>query len=210
MVNSFHNNTTNFDKNQHFVTIIYKKLYNEIIEFNQNHITKDETDKVARKVRGIILNQEGKALVAKNMGIYILPGGSIEVENIKQALQRELLEEAGIEQVELEDIPFLKIENYDAKHYDKVSKKPITKLTETYFYFGKTQEQVNKAKQNLTESEKKGDFSISFQNLSVIEYLVEHNQTDNPKQQTFDREILTTLREFKKYRQEQLQELEER
>lgn len=182
----------------------------KIIEFNQNHITKDETDKVARKVRGIILNQEGKALVAKNMGIYILPGGSMEVENRKQALQRELLEEAGIEQVELEDIPFLKIENYDAKHYDKVSKRLITKLTETYFYFGKTQQQVNKVKQNLTESEKKGDFSISFENLSVIEYLVEHNQTDNPKQQIFDREILTTLREFKKYRQEQLQEFEER
>ena len=44
----------------------------KIIEFNQNHITREETDKVARKVRGIILNQEGKALVAKNMGIYIL------------------------------------------------------------------------------------------------------------------------------------------
>ncbi len=181
----------------------------KIIEFNQKHITKEEIDKSVRKARGIILNKKGKALLVKYKGIYMLPGGSIEEENEKEALQRELLEEAGIESVKLEDAPFLKLESYDRNYYDRKLQKDITRLTETYFYFGETQEEVNKEKQNLTESEEKGDFSISFENLSVIEYLVEHNETDNPKKGNFDREILTVLREFKKYREEQERETKE-
>lgn len=179
------------------------------IEFNQSHVTKEEIDKTLKKVRGIILNKEGKALLVKYAGIYMLPGGSIEEENEKEALQRELLEEAGIESVKLEDAPFLKLESYDRNYYDRKLQADITRLTETYFYFGKTTQEINKEKQNLTESEKKKDFSISFENLSVIEYLVEHNQTDNPKKGNFDREILTVLREFKKYREEQEKERKE-
>lgn len=182
----------------------------KIIEFNQNHITREETDKIVRKTRGIILNQEGKALLVKYKGIYMLPGGSIEEENIEEALKRELLEEAGIEYTKLEDAPFLKLKNYEINYFDRKLQANINRLTETYFYFGETTQKVNKEKQNLTESEEKGGFSISFENLSVIEYLVEHNETDNPKKENFDREILTTLREFKKYRQEKYQELEQR
>ena len=189
-----------------------KEIVMKKIEFNQNHITKEEIDKSVRKARGIILNKEGKALLVKYKGIYMLPGGSIEEENEKEALQRELIEEAGIENTKLEDAPFLKIESYDRNYYDRKLQKDITRLTETYFYFGETQEEVNKEKQNLTESEEKGDFSISFQNLSVIEYLVEHNETDNPKIEDSnikEAEILTVLREFKKYREEQAIETKE-
>ncbi len=176
------------------------------IEFNKNLVTKEEVDRTVRKVRGIILNKKGRALLVKYKGIYMLPGGSIEEENKKEALQRELLEEAGIDSVRLEDAPFLKLESYDRNYYDRKLQANITRLTETYFYFGETIQNVNKEKQNLTESEEKGDFSISFENLSVIEYLVEHNETDNPKKENFDREILTVLREFKKYREEQERE----
>lgn len=179
----------------------------KVIQFNKDNIAKEEIDKIVRKSRGIVLNEEGKALVAKYTGLYMLPGGKIEEKEATQALKREVLEEAGIEKVEFEKEPFLKIESYDKNYYDRESKQNISRLTQTFFYFGKTKEQINPDKQSLTESEKKGNFSISFENLTVIQYLVENNKTDNKKKENFDREILTVLKEFANYRKEKEQDL---
>ena len=182
----------------------------KIIQFNKDNITKEKIEKTVRKSRGIVLNEEGKALVVNYAGLYMLPGGKIEEgeeEKVTETLKREVLEEAGIEKVEFEEEPFLKIESYDKDYYDRQLKKNISRLTETFFYFGKTKEQINLDKQSLTESEKNGNFSISFENLSVIQYLVENNKTDNEKKENFDREILTLLKEFANYRKEKDQDL---
>lgn len=178
----------------------------KIIQFNQDNITKEEIDKIVKKSRGIILNEEGKALLVKYAGLYMLPGGKIEKENPTQTLKREILEEAGIEKVEFEEEPFLKIESYDKDYYDRTLKQKISRLTETFFYFGETKEKINHDKQVLTESEKRGQFSISFENLSIIQYLVENNKTDNEKKQNFDREILTAITHFANYRKQKEQD----
>ena len=68
------------------------------ITFNEDGLTRDEIDRELKKVRAIILNSEGKALLVKYTGLYMFPGGSIdEGESEKQALKREILEESGIE-----------------------------------------------------------------------------------------------------------------
>ncbi len=174
----------------------------EII-FNEDNVTEDEVDKIQRKVRGIILNDEGKALVSRYYGLYMLTGGSIgENEDKKDALRRELQEETGIEEVDLEEEAFLKISSYNKNYYDRKLKDNITRLTETYFYYGKTNQKIDLNKQNLTESEKKGDFSVFFENLSIIKYLVETSKTEDSKRSAFDREILKVLDEFSSYMQE--------
>lgn len=174
----------------------------KVIKFNKENVTKEEIDKVVQKSRGIIINQEGKALIVKYAGLYMFPGGKIEEENPINALKREVLEESGMEQINFEEDPFLKIESYDKDYYDRVIGKNITRLTETYFYYGTTKQTINIDKQILTQSEKEKDFSISFQNLSVIQYLAENNQTENKKKENFNRELFTAMREFANYQKE--------
>ena len=53
-----------------------------------------EYQKVKDKVRAVILNNDGRALLVKYAGLYMLPGGKIdENETEKEALRREILEE---------------------------------------------------------------------------------------------------------------------
>lgn len=180
----------------------------KVITFNKENVRKEEIEKVARKSRGIVLNQEGKALFVKCAGFYMFPGGKIEQEKPEEALYREVLEESGIEKIDFEEEPFLKIESYDRNYPDRRLNKKITRLTETYFFFGTTTEEIHPQKQNLTQNEKEQQFQISFENLSVAQYLVDTNPTTNPKNEFYKREISTAMREFAKYRQEKNREQE--
>ena len=110
----------------------------KIIRFNKENVTEDEIERRVRKARGIILNEQGKALIVKYAGLYMFPGGEIEGETPRGALKREVLEEAGISQIELEEKPFLKLESYDRNYYTRKLGRDITRLTQTYFFCGKT------------------------------------------------------------------------
>ncbi len=180
------------------------------IEFNEASLSNGEVDKVVRKVRGVIINNQGQCLCSNYAQIYMLVGGKIEKgETEKEGLKRELEEEAGIiltdEEINLAT-PFLKIQSFDRNYYDRKEGRELTRLTETTFYEVHTKSSINKEKMNLTESEKERGYSCEFMNLSKISYLVETNQSNNPKKKFFDREILTALREYAKYKANEREE----
>lgn len=173
------------------------------IEFNKDNLEEKDIDKVVKKVRGIILNKKGQALIAKYADVYLLVGGSIdEGETPQEALEREIKEEASITTNIKGKEPFLEIESYDKDYYDRKEKRKLNRLTITQYYETVTEQEIDENKQTLTESEKQNEFKIWFENLSKIQYLVEQNVTENPKRKIFDREILTVLREFAKYKDE--------
>lgn len=172
----------------------------KIVKYNEDHLLEEEIERKVQKTRGVILNEQGKALLVKYAGILMLPGGKIEEEKTIEALKREILEESGIERIALKEEPFLRIDNYNRNYYDRKLGKHINRLTVTYFYFGETKEKINEEKQILSQNEKSGNFSISFENLSVIRYLIENNKTDDIKRKNFNREMLTVLNEFVSYR----------
>lgn len=175
------------------------------IKFNYN---KDIVyDRTVNKVRAIVLNKEGKALIEKYAGLYMLPGGSIDDgETELMALKREIQEEAGIE-INLETTEkFLQINSFDENYYDRKEKKEINRITNTSFYFVETDKEIDFDKRQLTQSEKENGHTIKFENLSRIPYLVQTNETNNKKREQFDREILTVLKEFTKYRDEKQKE----
>lgn len=181
----------------------------KVVKFNESNLQTEEIDKTVSKVRGIIINNDGKALVVKYAGIYMLPGGSIEEgEDSKIALKRELEEESGIEIDTNDATPFLEIESYDKDYYDRKAQRKINRLTQTIFYKLKTDKDIDESKKRLTQSEKERDFKIEYMNLSVIRYLVETNNTNNPKRKQFDREILTALNEFARLNEREKEELE--
>lgn len=165
-------------------------------------------DKVVNKVRAVMLNKQGKALLVNYAGLYMLPGGRVDSgESSLEALKREILEESGIE-IDISDAKeFLQIDNYSKNYYSRKHNEPINRITHTKIYFVETNQNINEQKKKLTQSEIRQNHKISFENLSVIPYLVQTNQTDNVKKSEFDREILTTLKEFSIYR-EQISEKE--
>ena len=148
-----------------------------------------EYQKVKDKVRAVILNNDGRALLVKYAGLYMLPGGKIdENETEKEALRREILEETGIDIFIDTDIenekPFLQIETYNQNYYDR-----------------KADKKIKIEKQRLSESEKQKNLIVEFENLSVIEYKVQNNKTDNFRKEIFDREILMALKEYRNYKE---------
>ncbi len=175
------------------------------IDFNETNLTDTEIDKVVRKVRALVINNITKQmLLVHYAGLYMLPGGSIDNgETEVEALRRELLEEAGIE----EAIPYLLINSYDRNYFDRKSGN-INRLTQTTFFKVSTNQNINENKKRLTENEKEKNHTIKYMNLSVARYLIETNSTDNPKRKQFDREILTALDEYALMEQREKSELE--
>ena len=104
------------------------------IIFNEDNLTDAEIDKVTRKVRALVFNSKGQVLLAHYAGLYMFPGGSIdEGESAKEALKRELLEEAGIEIPFLSQEPFLKISSYDKNYFSRKAG-IINRKTQTIFF----------------------------------------------------------------------------
>ena len=180
----------------------------KIIEFNKENVKEEEIEMRVEKSRGIILNSQGKALIVKHAGLYMLPGGRVEQETPREALKREIMEEAGIFNIECKNEPFLKIRSYDRDYYTRKLGRSITRLTETYFYFGETSEDIDLHRQRLTQSEKETEFLVEFENLSTIRYLAETNKTENRKIVYFNRELFTALDQFASLRRNEKEELE--
>lgn len=169
--------------------------------------------KVQDKVRAIILDKEGKALVTKYAGLYMLPGGKIEEgETEKQALRREILEETGIDieiDTEIDNKePFLEITTYNQNYYDRKAGKEINRKRKTTFYSLKTNQSINRDKRSLTESEKEQGYECKFVNLSIIEYLVRNNKFQSFRRDVFDKEILIALREYANYKKKSIEKSE--
>lgn len=179
------------------------------IKFNESNLREDEIDKKVRKVRAMVMNKNGQGLLVKYAGIYMLPGGKIDGNETElEALKREIAEESGIEIKPEEAVPFLRIDSYDKDYFDRVEQKDINRLTQTTFYEVHTDSEIDVTKKHLTESEKAKNHDIKYTNLAVMEYLVETNQSDNNKKAAFDREILTALREFSIFKQNDKEEIE--
>ncbi len=181
----------------------------KLISFNETNLMDNEIEKVVKKVRAFVVNNTTKQmLLVHYAGLYMLPGGSIDIgETEIEALKRELSEEAGIEIENRQAKPFLLINSYDRNYFDRKSGN-INRLTQTTFFEVITDQDINETKKRLTESEKAKHHSIKYANISDVGYLVETNVTNNPKKKQFDREILTALDVFNKLKQNDKDELE--
>lgn len=175
------------------------------IEFNEEGVKQSEIDRTVDKVRGLIFNKNGEVLLCNYAGVYLLPGGSIEDgETITQAFLRESKEETGIDLDYTKAVPFLKIKSFNKNYYDRKLKKDINRLTQTTFFEARTEKNVAIEKRELTQSEKEKGFSAKFVNMQSIPMLLKENKSDNPKLDTFNRELTTVLEEYFKWKHEQI------
>ena len=129
--------------------------------------------------------------------VFTSRGGIENEESINKGLRRELKEELGID-FDLENIePFLLIKQYQKDYPIKRNNtKMKNRLLKTYYFLIDTNENVDEIERALTKSEIEGKFSIFKINISDIKSVVINNETDNPKNKYFVRELLRVLDEF--------------
>lgn len=165
------------------------------ILYNEGELLIDELEEVKRKVRAIVFNPKGEILLAYYAGMYMLPGGSIDDgEKPLDALDRELREESGIRDYDVENAPFLTMKDFIRDYPNRDGISHNNRLTETLFYIVNTSQNINVALQKLTSSEKKQGFKIFFVDPNKIEELIDLNKTDNLKKAYFERELKTVLK----------------
>ena len=152
-------------------------------------------DEIKMKSRAIITNNEGKILIANYGGVYLLPGGSIEYgENPGDTIIRELREETGLELQRLD--PFAKI-RYFQNSYPARDGRTIDRLLITYYYIGREKDAI-KHDRKLTEKEIKDGFELKYYSVDEIERALEQNETQNPRNKYFNKEIKTIIEQYKK------------
>ena len=155
------------------------------IIINDHNIQDNEIDYSVTRVKGIVLNAENNIIMEHNNNTFQLPGGHVEEEDLKDALKREILEECGIEHVEVYD-PFLEIITYD-KNYFGSNKKVINKI---YYFTAYTEEEpdFNKTSYDLLELE--SPFYLYYVNINNIKEFIEKETKRGNLNEGIARELL--------------------
>ncbi len=138
--------------------------------FNENDLKDDEIDETVVRVKAFILNNNNEILMASSNGGVQLVGGHVEDgEDVKEALKREIKEEAGIEVLSNEiSEPFYEIRHY-MKNYFDTNKNVIAKMV---YYVVKTNKMPNLTLINRTKQEENYAFDIKFVTLDSFEKVV--------------------------------------
>ena len=129
--------------------------------------------KIVKRVKALIISSNNKILLASNYKDYQFPGGHMEEdESYNEALNRELLEETGIN-FELEDnlTPDLKLYRY----YENYHETKDNTILEINYFIIKSDKYIDINNLSLTKEEKDGDFSLTYINLLEFENLLKEN-----------------------------------
>ena len=131
---------------------------NQVIH-NENKLTLNDANRVTRRAKLIVENNNDEILIC-HMGVkYFLIGGHIDNdESDEQCLTREVAEESGVT-LDFSNILPIASSNYINKDYPKNG--DIT-YTNTNYYAIKYDLLPNIEMQNLTEEEKKENFKLMY------------------------------------------------
>ena len=129
------------------------------IIYNDDYLDKKDINKVVGRAKAIIINSKDELLLAYSSNNYYLVGGHVEDnESDEVCLEREILEETGIE-LKLDKLrPYFVVE-YLCKDYPE--KGDNTNYVANY-YVVETDEVPNLEKIDLTEGEIEGGFTLEF------------------------------------------------
>lgn len=149
-----------------------------ITTYNKDNLTDDQIDQVVTRVKVFVLNYDNQMLLASSGGGCQLPGGHVEHgEALVPAVIREVREETGISLTKQQvPKPFYEVRHY-TKNYKNSNKNRLSKII---YYFVKTDLQPNMQLIELTENEKKNDFSIAYVDKSEFEKIIIDVKNNNP------------------------------
>ncbi len=135
------------------------------IIFNDNNLTDNDIELKVVRVKALMINSNGKILLAHNNNTYQFPGGHPEEnESKKDCLIREVMEETGIE-LNVDEEPFLCITTYDNNYFGSGKKV----LNSIYYYRTFTDSLPDLSKTHYDELELATDFNLYYVNFNTLE-----------------------------------------
>ena len=162
------------------------------IVFNDNNIKEEDVEFEAIRVKGIVINSKNEVLIAHNNNTYQFIGGHVEKEeDITDALERELKEETGICNYEING-PFMLIENY-LDSYFNVQKIVHSKI---YYYIIKTEDLPNIDNTNYDILEQQTDFKLFYIGLESLPNFLKDALKKDMIEEIIYKEMILVIEEF--------------
>ena len=139
---------------------------------NNYNLKEEDMTEVVKRVKILLVNSKNEVMLGYSHNEYQFPGGHVEdEEKLIEAVNREVLEETGIE-LNVKDInPFACAMGYYKDWPDEGKNRKI----EIYYYEIKTDEKPDLNKTSYTENEKNGNFELRYIPLSNVEEVLKTN-----------------------------------
>lgn len=161
---------------------------------NKYNLTESDMTEVVKRVKVLIINSNNEVLLGYSHNDYQFPGGHVEEnESLIQAVNREVLEETGMD-LEVGNIePFACAIGY----YKDWPAEGKNRKIEIYYYVVKTDEKPNLENTKYTENEKDGNFELRYIPLTNVEEELRKNSEEYGDKKGIAREMIELFRIYK-------------
>ncbi len=161
---------------------------------NDSHLKDKDMTEVVQRVKLLLVNSRNEILLGYSHHEYQFPGGHVEEgENLIDAINREVLEETGIELNIKSANPFACTIGY-YKDWPSVGK---NRKIEIYYYEILTDEEPHLEKTKYTESEKQGHFELKYIPLDQVEKEILQNVEIYEDEHGIAKEMLQVFKLYK-------------
>ena len=169
----------------------------EKIVVNDYDLKETDVTEVVKRVKLFLINKNNEILLGYSHNEYQCPGGHVEDgESLIEAINRELIEETGIE-LNIDEIePFACSIGY-YKDWPALGK---NRKIEIYYYEIKTDEKPNLNNTKYTEFELKGGFELRYVSLDNVEEEFLDNVKKYGDKHGIAKEMLKVFKLYKKNR----------
>lgn len=164
---------------------------------NKHNLTETDITEVVKRVKVLLINSNNEVLLGYSHNDYQFPGGHVEEnETLVQAVNREILEETGIN-LEIDSLePFACAIGY----YKDWPAEGKNRKIEIYYYEIRTNEKPNLENTEYTENEKDGNFELRYIPLTNVEEELGKNAEKYGDKKGIAREMLELFGVYKQYK----------
>lgn len=163
------------------------------IVINDDNLNNDSMEMEVIRVKGLLINSQGKILLAHNNNTYQFPGGHTEEnESNEECIIREIKEETGIK-IDSVDDPFLCIETFDNNYFD-TGKKVLNRI---YYYRIITDQVPNLAETHYDELELETEFNLFYVDFATLDKFIEKQIELKTIDVKIGREMQFVIEEYK-------------
>ena len=161
---------------------------------NKYNLTDSDMTEVVKRVKVLLVNSNNDVLLGYSHNNYQFPGGHVEEnETLVQAVNREVLEETGIELNITNIEPFACAIGY----YKDWPAEEKNRKIEIYYYEVKTDEKPNLENTEYTENEKDGNFELRYIPLLDVENVLRTNAEEYGDKKGNAREMIDLFGVYK-------------
>lgn len=161
---------------------------------NKYNLTDSDMTEVVKRVKVLLVNSNNDVLLGYSHNNYQFPGGHVEEnETLVQTVNREILEETGIELNITNIEPFACAIGY----YKDWPAEGKNRKIEIYYYEVKTDEKPNLENTEYTENEKDGNFELRYIPLLDVENVLKTNAEEYGDKKGIAREMIDLFGVYK-------------